>query len=62
MSAELVNLRRARKARLREEDERRAAENRARFGRPRAERDAQSAEADRAARALDGSRIEGGEG
>jgi hypothetical protein len=36
--------------------------NRARFGRTRAERDAGAAEASRAARALDGARIEGEEG
>lgn len=62
MSAEVVNLRQARKARRREEDEQRAAANRARFGRTRAERDAGAAEASRAARALDGARIEGEEG
>lgn len=62
MSAEVVNLRQARKARRREEDERHAAANRARFGRTRAEREAGAAEASRAARALDGARIEGEEG
>jgi len=62
VSAEVVNLRLARKARRREEDERRAAGNRARFGRTKAEREAGAAEASRAARALDGARIEGEEG
>lgn len=61
MSGEVVNLRLARKARRREQDEARAAANRARFGRPKVERDAEAAEASRAARALDGKRIEGGE-
>lgn len=58
MSAEVVNLRQARKARRREEDERHAAANRARFGRTKAEREAGAAEASRAARALDGARID----
>ena len=62
MSAEVVNLRQARKARRREEDERHAAANRARCGRTKAEREAGAAEASRAARALDGARIEGEEG
>ncbi len=62
MSGEVVNLRLARKARRREEDEARAAANRARFGRPKAGRDAQAAEASRAARELDGKRIGGEEG
>ena len=62
MSAEVVNLRQARKARRREEDERHAAANRARFGRTKAEREASAAKASRAARALDGARIDGEEG
>ncbi len=62
MSAEVVNLRQARKARRREEDERHAAANRARFGRTKAERETGAAEASRAARALDGARIDGEEG
>ena len=62
MSAEVVNLRQARKVRRREEDERHAAANRARFGRTKAEREAGAAEASRAARILDGARIEGEEG
>jgi hypothetical protein len=38
MTAEIINLRKARKARARAEKERRAAENRAKFGRPKSER------------------------
>lgn len=62
MSAEVVNIRQARKARRRQEDERHAAANRARFGRTKAERETGAAEASRAARALDGARIDGEEG
>jgi hypothetical protein len=57
MTAELVNLRRVRKAMARAEDARVAAANRARFGQPGAQRDAIRLEADRAARALDGNLI-----
>ena len=53
-----VNLRLARKAKEREEARRRAAANAAAHGRPKAERKAEEAEAARAARALDGKRIE----
>jgi hypothetical protein len=38
MSAEIVNLRRRRKRRARKEAETQAAENRAKYGRPKAER------------------------
>jgi hypothetical protein len=62
VSAEVVNIRQARKARRRQEDERHAAANRARFGRTKAERETGAAEASRAARALDGARIDGEEG
>lgn len=48
MSAEIVNLRRARKAKLRSEKEQRAAENRVRHGLTKAERQAAEAEASRA--------------
>ena len=51
---DLVNLRRARKAKRRAENEAVAAENRARFGRTRAERDKADAEAEITARRLDG--------
>jgi hypothetical protein len=63
MTAELVNLRRVRKAMTRDADARVAAANRAWFGQPKTERDAARLEAGRAARALDGNRIsEDGDG
>lgn len=54
--AEIINLRKARKAKARAEAEVTAAANRTRFGRPKAERDAQSSEAARSAKILDGHR------
>jgi len=51
--AEIVNLRRARKAKARAEKDKAADENRARFGRTKAEKTASRAEQDRAARRLD---------
>ena len=54
MTAEIVNLRQARKRKARSEKERLAQENRAKFGRPRHERDRSSAESDRQQRQLDG--------
>jgi hypothetical protein len=54
--AEIVNLRMARKARARTAAEQKAAENRAKFGRTKAEKAAEQAEVDRKARALDGAR------
>ena len=54
--AEVINLRRARKARTRAEAAVQADANRAAFGRPRAEKQAQKAEADRLVRTLDGAR------
>ncbi|MDX3911211.1 MAG: DUF4169 family protein [Sphingobium sp.] len=56
--AEIVNLRNVRKARKREEAERTAAENRARFGRTKAQRLTQEAETGRQDRALDGAKRE----
>lgn len=56
--AEIVNLRQARKAAKRKQNEATAAANRAKFGRTRAERVAQASEQDRAARLLDGARRE----
>lgn len=56
MCAEIVNLRRARKARARRDKETAAAENRVRYGRTRAERERCQSERDRQAAALDGSR------
>lgn len=54
MSAEIVNLRRARKARARREAEAEAAENRVRFGRSKAERERLRRQGE-----LDDKRIEG---
>lgn len=53
MSAEIVNLRKARKARDRAEKEKRAEENRVKFGRTKAERELESAN-----KAIDLRRIE----
>ncbi|HET9628596.1 MAG TPA: DUF4169 family protein [Novosphingobium sp.] len=57
--AEIINLRLARKARQRADKAGAAAENRARFGRTRAERAHTSAEAERLARTVDGARRDG---
>jgi hypothetical protein len=54
--AEIVNLRRARKARQRSQAEAEAAANRVAFGRSKAERVVTEAEKTRAARALEGHR------
>lgn len=56
--ADIINLRQARKAARRKQDEASAAANRAKFGRTRAERLAQASEQDRAARRLDGAKRE----
>ena len=56
--AEVVNLRRARKARARAADANRAETNRAAFGRTKAQKAADAATQDRLARALDGHRRE----
>ncbi|WP_116968531.1 DUF4169 family protein [Blastomonas sp. UPD001] len=56
--AEIINLRQARKAARRKQDEATAAANRAKFGRTRAERVAQASEQIRAARLLDGAKRE----
>lgn len=55
---DVVNLNRARKARARADAKTTAAANRAAHGRPRAERAAADKERERAARLLDGSRLE----
>ncbi len=52
--SELVNLRLARKRKAREEADRQAAERRAKFGRPKAETEAQALREEIAKRALDG--------
>ncbi len=56
MAAEVVNLRRARKAKTREDKERAAEANRAQFGLTKAEKAKQTAERRRAASALDSHR------
>ncbi|MBN8994540.1 MAG: DUF4169 family protein [Rhizobiales bacterium] len=58
MTAEIVNLRRARKAKTRAEKEREAEANRIAFGRTKAERKATAAERERAGRAIDSHRRE----
>lgn len=58
MTADIVNLRRARKAKARGEHERLAAENRVRFGRSKAERQAQSIASERERRAHLGNELE----
>ena len=54
--ADIVNLRQARKRKEREGREARAAENRAAFGRPKAERELANAREDQERRRLDGHR------
>ena len=56
--AEPINLRRARKAKMRAEKERAAEANRAKFGRTGAEKDLANTEKARTNRALDGARRE----
>lgn len=56
--AEVINLRQARKARQRAEDQAKAAENRARFGQTKAERTKAQSEADRALKAIEAHRRE----
>ncbi|WP_010215440.1 DUF4169 family protein [Sphingomonas sp. PAMC 26621] len=56
--AEVINLRRARKARARDAATEGAAANRAAFGRTKAERAAATADAERQARLLDGAKRE----
>lgn len=58
MSAEVVNLRRARKARARAAAEADAAANRAKHGRAKGERMLEEARQAKAARALDGAKRE----
>jgi hypothetical protein len=56
MTADIINLRQARKAQARAEKERRTDENRRRFGRPKHERDQAEAETLLEAERLDGLR------
>ena len=60
-SGDVLNLRRARKARARDEARRTADGNAARFGRTRAEREGEAARAEIEARRLNGHRIDGRE-
>jgi hypothetical protein len=57
--AEIINLRMARKARARAETEQQAAENRAKFGRSKAQKAIERTELERQARTLDGAKREG---
>ena len=59
--AEIVNLRKARKAKARADQDARAAENRQKFGRPKAERTLAEAKERLAGRRLDAHRLEGGD-
>ena len=59
--AEIINLRTARKARARQNAEREAASNRAKFGQTKAEKQRQRADAERSGRLLDGAKLEGEE-
>jgi hypothetical protein len=56
MPADIVNLRRARKAKARTDKQREATDKRALFGRTKAEKAKEAAERQQAARALDGHR------
>lgn len=56
--SEIVNLNKARKARVRDDAKARAAENRARFGRTKGQKAQAEAEAAKLARALDQARRE----
>lgn len=56
--AEIVNLRRARKAKARAGREDEAARNRALFGRPKAERELQNKRTEQASKQLDGHKRE----
>jgi hypothetical protein len=55
---EVVNLRRARKAKARVDAATKAAANRVAFGRTKAERDLAAAEAERREKGLDGAKLE----
>lgn len=55
---EIVSLRKHRKRLHRAAAEQQAAENRVRFGRPKADRNREMSEQDRGSRALDGKRLE----
>lgn len=57
MTAEIVNLRKARKAKARADKERTAAENRVVHGRSKAERQREASDKDRLQRELDGAKL-----
>lgn len=57
--ADIINLRQVRRRKAREADTAQAAENRVRFGRTKAQRQADEIERNRAERQLDGAKIEG---
>ncbi|MBA5777779.1 DUF4169 family protein [Stappia sp. F7233] len=56
MAADIINLRQARKAKARKDSDGRAAENRVRFGRTKAEKQREAAEESIKERLLDGHR------
>lgn len=56
--AEIINLNRARKARAKEQAAAKASENRTRFGRTKAQKAKEKADADRIARTIDGAKRE----
>lgn len=56
--ADVVNLNQARKAKAKADDKARAVENRARFGRTKAEKSLEAARADKLRRELDGTKRE----
>ena len=58
MAAELINLRRARKAKARAEREQDAAERRRQFGRSKAEKTTEAAERAQAARAIEAHKLD----
>ncbi len=58
MSAEVINLRRVRKGKLRDDKARQADQNRARFGQTKAERVKTAADRERATRTIEGHRRE----
>jgi hypothetical protein len=60
--AEIVNLRRERKRRARNQEAAQAAENRAKFGAPKSERELEAARRKLGERRLDGARRDPGDG
>ncbi|MDJ0931184.1 DUF4169 family protein [Breoghania sp.] len=58
MTADIINLRQARKARRRADKETKAAENRVRFGQSKADKETAKAETEKATRSLEGHRLD----